>query len=67
MKHVLARFAIGIVFLAYLGPATPSFADTSQVTLSVSAAPVTRSRLVYVPAVGGDTLVLTTSTINELP
>jgi hypothetical protein len=67
MKHARVRLSLIAALFAALAPITTSFADTSLVTLSITAAPITSSRLVYVHASDGNALILVTSTIAELP
>jgi hypothetical protein len=69
LKRAIVAYALAALFFAGLVPATPSFADASAVTLTIVAQPVTRISLdlVYDPAIEGAALVVTTSTIAQLP
>jgi hypothetical protein len=68
-RGIIATLAITALMFAGLIPATSTFADTSTVTLTITAPPVTRTSLdwVFDPAIDGDALVLTTSVIGQLP
>lgn len=69
IRRLIAPFGVAALLFACLVPATPSFAAASGVSVTIVAQPVTRTSLdsVYDPLIEGAVLVLTTSTIAQLP
>lgn len=67
MKHALVRLSLLGALFAALAPVTASFADSSLVTLSITAAPSTSTKLVYLHTADGNAVIFMTSTIVELP
>ena len=69
IRRLIAPYAVAALLFAGLVPPTPGFAAASAVSVTIVAQPVTRTSLdvVYDPLIQGDVLVLTTSTIAQLP
>ena len=69
LRRLVAPYAVAALLFAGFVPATPGFAAASAVSVTIVAQPVTRTSLdvAYDPLIEGDVLVLTTSTIAQLP
>lgn len=69
LRRLIAPYVVAGLLLATLVPATPSFADGSSVSMTIVAQPITRTNwnVIYDPLIGGDVVVVTTTTITQLP